>query len=145
MENKIRDVLKTAGTTGRKNCFPVFVMKLERNENERHSFDDEVLYSDGDEDGGHGQQGDDQEGKLFVGQAAFWFLVFGCFGAAGACGPGAVHAGWQQDDGGAVRPDDLWGILTLPDGADPKAVVHGGAQVGELEGTGRALVDLFEI
>lgn len=102
----------------------------------RGSFDHEVLDGDRDEDGGHGQEGDDEERKLFVRQAAFWLLGLGCFGPRGARGPGGVDARWEQDDGGAVGPDDFRGVLALPDGADTKSVVRGQAQVRELEGSG---------
>lgn len=84
MEKKHTGHSQDSGNHRMKDLFLAFAIKLERRENECCSFDDEVLYGDGDEDGGHGQQGDDEEGKLFVGQAAFWLLVFGCFGAAGA-------------------------------------------------------------
>lgn len=98
----------------------------------RGSFNYEVLDGDRDEDGGHGQEGDDKERKLFIRQAAFWLLGLGCFGPRRAGDPGGVDARWEQDDGGAVGPDDFGGVLALPDCADTKSVLRGRAQVREL-------------
>ncbi len=43
----------------------------------RGSFDHKVLDGDRNEDGRHGQEGDDEEGKLFVRHAALWLLGLG--------------------------------------------------------------------
>lgn len=45
----------------------------------RGSLDDEVLDSHGNEDGGESEQGDDEEGELFVREAASRLLTLGSF------------------------------------------------------------------